>query len=102
MNTKDITKRSFLHAAGVFLYVFTLAMLLPRTEHILTGMEALFPVFMLLLVIISGATTGYLVLGKPILLYMDGLKREAFRMFFSTLGWLVLFLAITGIVILLG
>jgi hypothetical protein len=54
---------------------------------------------MLLLFIISASVTGLLVLGKPIHLYLSGLKKEAFVLLFATTGWLVLFLV--GITVIL-
>jgi len=54
------------------------------------------PAAFLLLFILSAAVTGSLILGKPILMYLDGKKAEALKLFLYTLGWLVL-----GIIILL-
>jgi len=43
---------------------------------------------MLLLFVLSAAVTGALVLGRPILLYLDGQKTDAIRLFLYTLAWL--------------
>jgi len=85
--------RGLAHAAGVFVYVTGVAWL-GFNSHRIFGKPASFlvPLFVLLLFVISASVTGLLVLGKPIHLYLSGMKREAFTLLFVTLGWLVLFL----------
>jgi hypothetical protein len=43
----------------------------------------------LLTFVISAAIMGAIVLGRPILWYLDGAKKEAITLFFYTLGFLV-------------
>jgi len=57
---------------------------------------ALTPVFVLLLFVISAAVTGFLVAGKPIMLYIDGAKKEAVTFLGMTIGWLAGFLVLVG------
>lgn len=45
---------------------------------------------MLLLLILSATVTGSLVLGRPILWYLDGKKKEAVSLFVATVGFLFL------------
>ena len=52
---------------------------------------------MLMLFVFSAAFTGTLVLGRPIVWYLNGKKREALSLLFYTLG---VFLAITLIAFL--
>ena len=61
----------------------------------------LMPLFLLLLFVISAAITGLLVLGKPVHLYLSGLKKEAFILLFATLAWLVISLAVVAVVLVL-
>lgn len=92
--------RSLIHAAGVFMYVTGVAWFMSHGESIFGEVESfLVPVFMLLLFVISASITGLLVLGKPIQLYLDGQKREAFTFLFATLAWLIILLV--GVVSLL-
>ena len=44
------------------------------------------PIAMLLLFVTSAAITGFLVFGKPAMLYIDGKKREAVSLLGYTLG----------------
>lgn len=100
MKKSDYIGKSFLNAAGVFVYVAAIAWLGFHSQAIFgTKTGFLVPLFMLLLFVVSAAITGLLVLGRPIHLYLSGLKKEAFTMLFTTLGWLVVFLA--GVVIAL-
>lgn len=46
------------------------------------------PVAMLLLFIVSAAVAGGLVLGRPALLYLDGNKKDAVKLFVYTIAFL--------------
>ena len=96
MNSPGVILKSFLAALATFAYVAAVAWTGFHAQAIFgTNGKAdtfLAPLFMLLLFVISALITGLLVLGKPIHLYMNGAKKEAFTMLFATLGWLVLFL----------
>ena len=46
------------------------------------------PLAMLLLFVFSAAVTASLVFGKPILLYLDNFKKEAFKLLLYTLAFL--------------
>ena len=92
-----------MNAGGVLVYVLGLVWLFSIAGKIFSKQDSLLmPAVMLLTFIISASITGLLVLGKPILLYLDGLKKEACVLLFSTIGWLVLFLLIVILVIILG
>lgn len=52
------------------------------------GKNILIPIGMLLLFVFSATITGTLVLGRPVLLYIDGAKSEALKFFSYTLGWI--------------
>lgn len=56
------------------------------------------PVLVLLLLVLSAAISGGLVLGKPAMLYLEGQKKEAVKQFIFTLGWLLVFLVIALVV----
>jgi maltodextrin utilization protein YvdJ len=103
MNTQDNVRKSFMHAAGVFIYVSAVAWVLYNAKYIFGEANSFVaPVFMLLLFVVSATVTGFLVLGKPVMLYMDGLKKEAVAFLFATLAWLVVFLTVVATVMLLS
>ncbi|MBI2640927.1 MAG: hypothetical protein HYW91_03550 [Candidatus Sungbacteria bacterium] len=103
MEKPEYFLKSFINAAGVFIYVSAIALFLSNAKGILGDIEdVLFiPVFMLLLFIISATVTSLLVLGKPLHLYLTGLKKEAIALLLATLAWLVFFLVIVATVLLL-
>ena len=85
--------RSFLNALGTALYTGAVASFLANGEHLFKGVERTFlvPLFMLLLLIISATVTGFLVLGRPLELYLAGERREGLLMLVVTILWLILF-----------
>jgi len=103
MKISDYTSKSFKNAAGTFIYISAIAWFFSYAQQIFGNKENAFviPIFMLLLFVISACITGFLVLGKPILWYMEGLKKEAFNLFFATVGWLGFFLILVGMVLAL-
>ena len=102
MKRSEIASASFLNAAGVFVYVVFVALLLSNGERIFgPGKSFVIPVFMMLLLVVSATITAALVLGRPVLLYVNGHKKEAVTLFFATLGWLVVFLAAVAAVMIL-
>lgn len=92
MKKSEYLLKSFLSAVGVLIYVSAVALLMSNGQRIFGGESFVVPLFMLLLFVVSASVTGLLVLGKPVRLYFDGLKREAIILLLSTLGWLALFL----------
>lgn len=100
MKKSDYVLKSLINAAGVFVYVSAVGWFGFHSKEIFGGdSNFLIPVFALLLFVISACITGLLVLGKPILMYFGGLKKEAFMLFFSTLAWLIFFLIAVAIVL---
>ena len=101
MKKSEYLLKSFINAAGAFLYVSAVAWGMFNGSRIFGEEQSfLIPLFMLLLLIFSAALTGFLVVGKPILLYIDGKKREAVILFSATIGWIAVFLAVIGTALL--
>ena len=102
MKKSDYFIKSLIYAAGVFIYVSAIAWLGFNSQMIFgQSTNFLTPLFVLLLFVISASITGLLVFGKPIHLYLNGLRKEAFTFLFITLGWLVFFLIVIVIILLL-
>ena len=103
MKNSDYFLKSLVNAAGVFVYVSFVAWLGFNNQTIFGAPDNfLTPLFVLLLFVISASVTSLLVLGKPIHLYLNGLKKEAFTLLFATLAWLVFFLMTIVVVLLLA
>ena len=82
-----IIKRAFIDSVGTTAYiilivsfVFSLQVLAPEKDTIII------PIAMLLLFVTSAAITGFLVFGKPVMLYIDGEKRGAVLLLDYTIG----------------
>lgn len=97
-----IMKFAALHALGTALYIACVSSLLFYSETIFGGEGSeetvLIPIAMLLLFVLSAAVTGSLVLGRPVLWYMDGKKKDAVALLIATLG----FLAVITLIMFLG
>lgn len=90
------------HALGVAGYVALVALVMLGAERWIGEPKTIVgPIAFLLLFVTSAAITGSLVLGRPILAYLDGRKADAVRMFLATIGWLVVLLAIAFTVLVI-
>lgn len=67
----------------------SVSLIMRNGEKIFGKMENfLGPIAFLLLFVLSASVVGALVLGRPILLYLDGFKKEAVKLFGYTVSWL--------------
>lgn len=88
--------RSLLNAAATVTYITIVALIMQNVQRIFGQQKdtLLDPIAALTLFVLSAAITASLVLGKPVLLFLDGNKHEAIKLFLYTLGWLALMLII--------
>jgi hypothetical protein len=86
-----IIQRSLLNALGTIAYVSVVATVMQNGEKIFGNMnQTTGPIAFLTLFVLSASVTGGLVLGKPVLMYLNNQKSDAIRMFIYTLSWLAL------------
>lgn len=102
---KPLLKVAALNALGTVLYITLVSTLMFNAEHIFgNGKEdiVLIPIAMLLLFVLSASIISSLVLGRPILWYLEGKKNEAVSLFIATLGFLFLAMitAFSGLILL--
>lgn len=96
-----LIKRSMINALGTAAYVATLVTLILNGEKMFGTIDNILgPITFLLVFVISASITGGLVLGKPILMFLDGQKKEAVQLFMYTVGWLALIAVILLIIAL--
>jgi hypothetical protein len=97
MKTSQMVQRAFMNALGTGVYITLVSLFLSNGERWFGGKEDTFamPLFMMLLLVISASVTGFLVLGKPVMMYHEGDKKEAVKLLFSTIGWLLIFAIVT-------
>jgi len=102
MKDKEFLWPSFRNAFATLAYVAFISLFLFNGGHLFgNGKSFVIPIMMLLLLIISASVTGGLVLGKPILLYWDGKKREAILLFITTILWLFIFAIIAAMTLII-
>lgn len=93
-SNKQILKYSLINAALTSLYIAFIGSLFHFGPLILNSQgkpDTVFaPIAMLLLYVVSASITGSLVLGRPLLWYLDGSKKEAVTLFMYTLASLLL------------
>lgn len=101
MTNSKIIKCALMGAAGAALYISLVATFMFNAEKILGHREdTIFaPMAFLTLFVFSAALMGMIIFARPILWYLDGLKKEAVKLIFYTLGFL--FLALILFVLLL-
>ncbi len=82
--------KAFFHSLGVVAYISFVSFLMFNAERLFGGKPdtVLAPVAFLLLLTLSAAVVGLLVLGRPIMLYLDGKKKEAVHFAATTIGFL--------------
>lgn len=95
-------KYSFLMAVGELAYIFLVVLFMRNAQKILGNDQNIISTMaFLLVVVLSASVSGALILGKPIMLYLDNKKKEAIILFSLTLGWFLLFIIIALIVSML-
>jgi len=90
MNLKENSiAHSFAHAVLVVVYVVIVAWVMQHAQAWFGHGKTVFaPTAVLLLFVLSAAVVGSLVLGRPVLMYVDGQKKEALKFFGCTVLWL--------------
>ena len=104
MEKNKLIKRAALNSLGVVVYVFLVSLVLNNGERIFGAEdnELISPVIFLLLFVFSALLTSGLILGKPILLYLDGQKKEGVKLLMITGACLFVYLLIfVGILIII-
>ncbi|MFZ5391099.1 MAG: hypothetical protein ACOZAJ_02370 [Patescibacteria group bacterium] len=82
--------QSFIQATGLMLYIAGISWLLQNGHRFFGDDKNLIgPIAILLLLVISASISGLLVLGRPITLYLNGLKKSAWLSLGYTIGWLI-------------
>lgn len=99
---KDILKYAFVNAFSTAAYIVVLVSVLfnfPR-RFLEDAQTILAPMMMLMVFVFSAAITATLVLGRPIMWYLDGKKKEALHLFLYTLAvFFIIILLVFGLIV---
>lgn len=84
----SIFKSALFNSVATALYVILVGSFMYYSgEHKLgQSQTVLIPIFILMLLVFSAALTGSLMVGKPVLWYLEGKKKEAIALLAYTLG----------------
>ncbi len=98
-----IITRALIDAIGTALYIILIVLLINVLQQFSSKPDntILIPIAMLLLFVFSAALTGFLVFGKPVMLYLEGKKKSAVSLIAWTLGFLLVF-TVVAFILLLG
>jgi hypothetical protein len=86
MKNAKLIKWGVAQALGVFIYILLLSVFMNKANDWLGQDDRgiLAPIMALLILVFSALVTGGLVLAKPIMLYIDGRKKEGVRLLLGT------------------
>lgn len=104
MTKKTIIKYAFAHAIGAAIYIALVVAFISNAERIFgqTGdNNPLNTMVFLLILVISAAVMGLLIFARPIMWYLDGIKKEAVALAIYTIGFLVLIAAVIVSILIL-
>lgn len=98
-----IRKMALINAGLTTLYIVGVGCFMYYGNSIKIGKTNAFlaPIVLLLLLVMSASITGFLIFGKPALMYIDGKKKEALSLlaqtltFFSIITFLAIILLVT-------
>jgi hypothetical protein len=96
----EIRKTALFNSLATTGYIVLIGLFMYFGERTQIGRTNAFlaPIAFLLLFVFSAALTGFLVFGRPAIMYIDGKKKEALELLFTTLAF---FFVITASAILL-
>lgn len=96
---KPTLKIAFYNALGTGLYITLIACLFSVLERVFSGPDTpiITPIVMLMLFVFSALVTSGLMLGRPLMWYLDGKKKEAVALLIYTAGifFILLLIAFT-------
>jgi len=103
MKNSILAKWGVIHAFGVLAYVFLLSSFINKANDWFgkTDQDIVSPIAFLMLFMFSALVTGGLVLGKPIMLYLDGQKKDGVKLLFFTGIGMFIFMSLIFIVLLI-
>lgn len=82
-----MTKNPFINAAAASIYIVVVATLMSNANKLFGPKDTLLtPIAVLSLFTLSAAVMGYVFLYQPLLLFLDGKKKNAINLFLQTVA----------------
>jgi len=101
MTTSSLVRRAAASALGVYVYIALLTIIGKLTMFGAQPPWWLGASLFILLFVVSACVTGTLVLLKPVLLYVNGAKRDAVRLFAATVIAMAVIALVVGVVLVI-
>jgi hypothetical protein len=80
-------KTALSHALGLFVYIALVVLVMTNAEELFGNTpKYLGTIAFLSLFALSASVVGGLILGKPLMMYLDNKKKEAVALFLQTIG----------------
>jgi len=94
---------AFLQATGLLIYISLVSLIFLYGNQIFGKMNNYFgPILFLLIFVLSAIISSILVLGRAGFLFWEKRYKEAFPLFFWTIGWISFYLILVFLLILLA
>ena len=99
---KKLVLLSIVSALGAVIYIVLVVLFMNNAQKFFGKAEdSLFaPIIMLALFVLSALITGSVILGKPVMLYLDGKKTEGITLLFYTIISLAVIFALVVLIFL--
>ncbi|MFA5155139.1 MAG: hypothetical protein WC453_01775 [Patescibacteria group bacterium] len=102
MDNNKLFWRGALDALGTVAYVALVSLVMNNAERFFgTTKTVVGPIAFLLLFVFSALVTGGLILGKPLMMYLDGQKKESVKLLLYTGANLLVLLILAFAVLIL-
>ena len=102
MTKSKLILLSLINSVGTFVYIILVALFFTHGSKIFGQADNLWGgIIILMLFVFSALIVGLLILGRPIILYLNDLRKEGVQLLIYTMITLLLFLIITSTIYIL-
>jgi len=100
MKKMNLYLQGFIHSALAGIYVSFVALFISHAESIFGKQDGGFlgTIVFLMLLVLSASVMGALILGKPVMMYIDGQKKDSVKMLGITIGWIFVFIILATLI----
>jgi len=102
MKKSKLILQGIIQAVGVFVYIFLLSAFMNKANDWFgeDDQKLIAPILVLLIFVFSALITGSLVLAKPVMLYIDGKKKDGVKLLLYTGASILVFILIVFLILL--
>lgn len=101
MKNKSLIKIAFLNSVSILIYTLIVALIIQNGQNLFGNMNNTVSIIaFLMLFVLSAVVVGSLIIAKPIMLYLDGAKKEALNLLILIIAILLIITLFSFIVLL--